>query len=375
MLFANTDWYIYNFRRSQIEACLKRGDEVLVICPRGNYVQRLENLGCRCIVAPMNRKGVNPFSEFFFIIWLFRALRDKRPDLVHAFTIKCSAYAGFVTRVLGLSCVCAIAGVGYVFAGRTRMSGLLRPPISAVLRFAFNSKRCLVIFQNPDNQKMFVDAGIVSAGKARLIRGSGVNTTVFTPARPGHKEGEGTDRIKVLLPARMLWDKGIREFVDAAKRLRVSGPKVEMILAGGVDIGNPSAIGEEQLLQWAEKDGIRWLRHVDDMAGLYREVDLVVLPSDYGEGLPKSLLEASASGLPLVTTDAPGCKEVVIQDVNGLLIPPRDSVALELAILKLANDRDLRVRMGKASRELVLANFDDNTVVSATFDVYEELVY
>ena len=179
--------------------------------------------------------------------------------------------------------------------------------------------------------------------------------------------------LRVLLAARLLWDKGLAEYVEAARRLRGEGRAIEFLLAGDPDPGNPAAVPESTVRGWADEGVLQWLGHVDDMAGLFASVDVVVLPS-YREGLPKGLIEAAACALPLVTTDVPGCREVVSDGVDGLLVPVRDAAALAAAIARLHDDPELAARLGKAARAKALAEFDEQIVIARTLAVYRELL-
>jgi glycosyltransferase involved in cell wall biosynthesis len=202
-----------------------------------------------------------------------------------------------------------------------------------------------------------------------MIHGSGVDCSKFSPS----KELRGDSTFKVLLPARLLWDKGIQEYVEAARIVREQLPAIKFLLAGDSYEGNPASVPLKTVRDWVESGAIEWLGHVDEMPLLFRKVDVVVLPS-YREGLPKVLIEAGASGLPLVTTDVPGCREVVEDGVNGLLIPPKDSRAIANAILILYQEPILRKRLADAARAKVFSHFDERLVISKTLDVYRELL-
>jgi glycosyltransferase involved in cell wall biosynthesis len=222
--------------------------------------------------------------------------------------------------------------------------------------------------QNPDDRDLLVGAGRAARESVRLIRGSGVNTDLFRPAaRAAGRE------LRVLLATRLLWDKGVGEFIAAARSLKCAGVAADFLIAGASDPGNPSAVPEEQILRWSEEGVVRALGHVEDMPGLLAAVDLVVLPS-YREGVPRILIEAAASGLPIVTTDVPGCREIVEHEVNGLRVPARDAQSLAAAMRRLIEDPDKRVRFGRTGRRKVLAEFDERNVIASTLKVYDELL-
>lgn len=373
VLFANTDWYIYNFRRSLAEYLRDAGHEVLLVSPSGPYGQRLVALGFRWIVAPMSRRSLNPLRELFLIFWLRKLMKDEHIGLVHGFTIKNAVYSSLVARLASVPMrVSAVTGLGYVFSSEDRLARVLRPALRLALRFALSGRGTRVILQNPDDVRLFIDSGLVAPDKIRLIAGSGVDCARFAPvamadAMPGKERP-----FRIVLPARLLWDKGLAEYVEASRLLRSEGLAIDFLLAGTPDPGNPASIPEALLEEWSKAGLVCPLGQVEDMPALYNAVDAVVLPS-YREGLPKGLIEAAACGRPLITTDVPGCREVVTHEQDGLLVPVRDSIALAAAIRRLHGDRELCRKLGGAAREKALKNFDERIIISQTMAVYEEL--
>lgn len=368
LLFANTDWYLYNFRRSLAVALRDAGHEVLLISPGGPYGEKLRALGLRWQPLPMDRRSLNPFREAFLLWHLQRLFRRERLDIVHGFTIKCAVYGSLAARLAGVPArVNAVAGMGYVFTSGSLKARLLRPVVRGLLKLALGGHNARLILQNPDDVALFERAGLVDATQVRLIRGSGVDCSRFRPDASRAASG----RLRVLLPARLLWDKGLAEFVEAARMLRSQGRGIDMLLAGEPDPGNPAAVPEHEIRAWVGEGLVQWLGHVDDMPALLRSVDIVALPS-YREGLPKGLIEAAASGCALVTTDVPGCREVVADGVDGLLVPVRDGVALAGAIARLHDDPALRARLAEAAVRKALACFDERIVVRDTMAVYGE---
>jgi glycosyltransferase involved in cell wall biosynthesis len=373
LLFANTDWYLYNFRLSLALAIRKAGHEVVLTSPPGLYGQRLRELGLEWIPAPMERRSLNPFREASLVLWLRRLIAIHRIDLVHGFTIKCAVYGALAARSSGkVARVAAIAGMGYVFTSNGSKARVLRPFVRALMRLAFDGPRCRLILQNRDDASLLEAAGLVASDIVRMIPGSGVDCDRFSISenRSGEPRGQ---RLRVLFPARLLWDKGISEFVSAARSLLAEGRSIEFLIAGTPDPGNPAAVPVSTVEGWADEGSVQWLGHVDDMPTLFQSVDVAVLPS-YREGLPKGLIEAAACGLPIITTDAPGCREVVTDGVNGLLVPVKNSAALAAAIARLHEDPALRARLGTAARERVLTHFDERIILDRTMSVYLELV-
>ena len=369
-LFANTEWYLYNFRRSLAAALCAAGHNVLLLSPPGPYGEHLRELGFRWLPVPMDRRSLNPFRELALVLWLRRLFRVEQVDLVHGFTIKCAVYGSLAARLAGVPArVSAVAGMGYVFASQEPKARLLRPVVRTSMRLALSGRNARLILQNPDDVALFDQARLVHSTRIRLIPGSGVDCRRF---QPGSRLEPGS-RFRVLLAARLLWDKGVAEYVEAARRLRAEGRDITFLLAGTPDPGNPASVPETAIRGWVDEGLLQWLGHVEDMPALLGAVDVVVLPS-YREGLPKSLIEAAACGLPLVTTDAPGCREVVSDGVDGLLVPVRDAVALARAIARLQDDAALRGRLGAAARAKALAQFDERIVIERTIAVYRELL-
>ena len=370
LLFANTEWYLYNFRRSLALALRDAGYEVLLVSPPGPYGEKLRALGFRWIPAPMERRSLNPLRELALVNWLRRLIRAERVQVVHGFTIKCAVYGSLAARLAGVPArVNAVAGMGYVFTSDDLKARLLRPVVRTLMRVALDGRGARLILQNPDDVALFERARLVDSERVRLIPGSGVDCRRFGP-EAGRGQG---GRFRVLLAARLLWDKGLAEYVAAARQLRAEGRDIEFLLAGDPDPGNPAAVPEATVRGWVEEGALSWLGHVDDMPGLFRSVDAVVLPS-YREGLPKGLIEAGACGLPLVTTDVPGCREVVSDGVDGLLVPVKDAAALAGAIATLQDDPGLRARLGAAARAKALAEFDERIVIERTVGVYREVL-
>lgn len=368
VLFANTDWYLYNFRRSLARALAKDGYDLLLLSPPGPYGERLRAEGFRWQAVPMRRQSLNPLTEFRLVCHLAGLLRRERPDLVLGLTIKCAVYGSFAARLARTPArVNAVAGLGYVFTSRDAKAALLRPAVRGLMRFALGGRGGRVIVQNPDDQKLLLEARVVAPESVRLIRGSGVDCTRFRQkhVRPGVRP------LRVLLASRLLWDKGLAEYAATARELR--DLDLRFLIAGTVDPGNPSSVPEETIRTWQSEGLIEWLGHVEDMPGLLASVDIVVLPS-YREGLPKSLIEAAACGLALVTTDVPGCREVVTDEIDGLRVPARDARALANAIRRLAFSDDLRARLGQAARGKALAEFDERIVIDRTRAVIAELL-
>jgi len=371
LLFANTEWYLYNFRYAQARALQAAGHEVLLLSPPGPYGEALQRLGLEWRAAPMERLSLNPWRELRLLIWLIRFIRSEQIDLVHGFTIKSAVYGSLAAWLAGdRARVSAVAGMGYVFTSGSVKARLLRPLVRGVLRAALGGRKSRLILQNGDDAAVFEQARLIDKAHIRLIKGSGVDLDRFTPP----SDEPARPPFRVVLPARLLWDKGVGELVEASRLLQARGTAVEVLLAGEPDPGNPAAVARDTIDQWHDEGLILWLGKVDDMPALFRSVHAVALPSYYGEGLPKSLIEAAACERALITTDMPGCREVVTDGVDGLLVPPRDATALADAIERLAADPALCQRLGEAARRKAQAEFDERIVIERTMAVYEELI-
>jgi glycosyltransferase involved in cell wall biosynthesis len=370
VLFANTDWYLYNFRRSLALALQADGHDLLLLSPPGPHGAKLQALGLRWEQVDMARRSLNPLREALLVWRLARRLRRERPDVVHGFTIKCAVYGALAARLAGVrGRVSSVAGLGYVFISNSAKARVLRPIVRTLLRAALDGRDARLVLQNPDDVALFTRAGLCDPARIRLIEGSGVDCSRFLP--PAAERSAGAP-LRVLLPARLLWDKGLAELVEAARLLRAQGRHLRIELAGEPDPGNPASVPEATVRGWVAEGLVDWLGHVDDMPALFAAVDVVVLPS-YREGLPKGLIEAASCARALVATDVPGCREVVSHEQDGLLVSVRDGVALADAIARLDDDPALRQRLGAAARRKALDRFDERQVVARTLAVYQEL--
>jgi glycosyltransferase involved in cell wall biosynthesis len=364
LLFANTDWYLYNFRLPLAKALRSAGYDVVLLSPPGDYARLLIQEGFRWIGFPLSRKGVNPLSELATLWRLVRLYRLERPDLAHHFTIKCVLYGGIAARCSGTrAIISSVTGLGHIFITHSWLNRLLRPVVSLVYRFVFG--RSQIIFQNPDDRSEFLRLALVEEAQSHLIRGSGVDTAYFRPPANTRRERPVT----VLMVGRLLREKGVREFVEAAAIVRKQLPDVQFLLAGDSDPGNPSSVAPNLVAEWQGRGDVSFLGHRSDIRELIQAADLAVLPS-YREGMPRSLLEAAACGLPLVATDVPGCREIVSNRINGLLVPPLDSKLLAGAIFELLIDSERRAAMGQRSRAMACELFSQDRVIRETLEVY-----
>lgn len=362
LLFANTSWYLYNYRLPLVRTVSTRG-EVTLLAPPDDYSARFKDEGVRWLPFQLSRRGMNPLAELLTIFRLARLYRRERPDIIHHFTIKCVLYGSIAARMAGVrGVVNSVTGLGYVFSRHDFRGRLLNAFVRAFYRFALRGTQ--VIFQNADDRDLFVREGLLDPVRVTLIPGSGVDLTRYEV----REEADGTPI--VLLAARLLWDKGVAEFVEAARRIRTLGLPARFVIVGDTDAGNPAAIPADQLRAWNEAGDVEWWGWRDDMPEVVASSHIVCLPTFYKEGLPRLLLEGAACGRPMIATDIPGCREIVTHNVNGLLVPPRDVDALTESLRTLLTDASLRARMGAAGRARVEKEFSVEHVNEATLNVY-----
>jgi len=368
LYFITEDWYFCSHRLPLALAARDAGYDVAVVTNVNEHADVIRRAGIRLIPFDLSRKGMNPASELAVLARLVALYRKEKPDIVHQVAMKPVLYGSLAARLSGVSRVVnALAGLGYIFTSDQPKARFLRPVIGSAFRGLLNSRRSRLILQNQDDRAKFIRKRFISEKRIRLIRGSGVDTAVFvpTPEPPGVPV--------VILPSRMLWDKGVREFVDAAGQLKKRGISARFVLVGDTDPHNPSAIPTEQLTAWHAEGAVEWWGRREDMPAVFEQSHIVCLPS-YREGLPKVLLEAASCGRPIVTTDTPGCRDVVRQGENGLLVPVRGTAELADALQLLIEQPELRKKMGCKGREIVVSEFALEKVVAKTMNIYRELL-
>lgn len=369
LFVVNDAGFFLSHRLPLAQAARDEGYDVHVATPDDQSSVVIQSRGFVFHPIPIARRGMHPLVELRSIRALRQLYRELAPDIVHHVTIKPVLYGGIAARLAGVPAVVnAVTGLGYIFISRGVKSAILRRLVKATYRFALRQARTRVIFQNPDDMALFEGEGLVRPSDAVLIRGSGVDMAVFLP-RP-----EAVGIPIVLLASRMIWDKGVAEFVEAARLLHDQGITARFVLVGGPDSGNPSTIPQAQLEAWQKAMPVEWWGIRVDMPQVFAESHIVCLPSYYGEGIPKVLIEAAACARALVTTDTPGCREIVQHEINGLLVPPRDAYALAKAIRQLLQNPELRAQMGRRGREIAMTDFSLQTVIDQTLGVYRDLL-
>lgn len=364
----NTPEYFLTDCLALARAARDKGFQVHVVAPQGAAAERVRKAGFEFHPLSMTPSGLNPWREINCLMRLFRLYSRLRPDLVHHLTIKPVVYGGIAARLTGVPAVVhAIRGLGYVFTARGAKAALLRRAGKFALRIAFGHQNERVTFLNREDREAFVEAGILADRKGVVVCPVGVDVSVFRTSP------EPPPPPVVILPARLLWDKGVGEFVTAARILRARGTEARFVLVGETDPGNPMTVPMRQIRAWAEDGSVECWGWLEDMPAVYARSHIVCLPS-YREGLGKVLVEGAACGRPLVATDVPGCRAVVRHGENGLLVPPRDPEALAEAIAILLKDPALRARMGARGREIAVHEFCKERVVRETLAVYRDLL-
>jgi glycosyltransferase involved in cell wall biosynthesis len=369
LFVANRAEFFFSHRMPVARAAQERGLEVHVATPRDPYVPRLKERGLIWHSLELEGKSLNPIQELQTLIHLVQLYREVQPTLVHHIAFKGVLYGGIAARLASVpSVVNAFTGLGHLFSTENTKIRLVRWIVLQLSRFAFGHPNSRTIFQNPDNIDEFVNRGVLDRDQVRLIKGSGVNVETFEPS----PQPDGPPI--VILASRLVWDKGIGEFVEAARGLKRDGVEARFTLVGKSDPLNPKAVPEDQLVTWNDEGVVEWWGFQEDMPSVFAKTHVVCLPSYYREGVPKVLIEAASCERPIVTTSMPGCREIVHDGENGILVPPRNSEALAEALRKLISSPERREEMGKRGREIVLEEFSLERVVDDTMAVYDELL-
>lgn len=369
LFFVAADWFFCSHFFERAKSAQEAGYDVVVVTHVDLHRALIEDAGFRLISIDIDRRSLNPFSALHTLLRLIKIYRVENPKIVHHVALKpilLGSLAANISRVRNI--VNAVVGGGYTFTAGSRTSAVLRSLLVLALRFLLNPKGSKVIFENEDDLSFFVENGLARREDVRLIRGAGVDTTLFQP-RPFRFSNWPL----IVLPARLLWDKGIGDFVEAARILLSEGVRARFALVGGSDPGNRADIGSATLDRWAKEGVVELWGFCQDMPDVLLHADIVCLPS-YREGLPKALLEAMAAGLPCIATDVPGCRSAVRDGVNGFLVPARDPSALARALKRLIDDPFLCQAMGAKGRERALGEFASPLICRQTLLIYEELL-
>lgn len=369
LFLASEDRFFWTLRLHVARAALLNGYEVIVATSIHSRADDIRKEGFRFIPLNLIRHSYSPISEFRVIRQLRQIYRREEPDVVYHLALKPILYGSIAA--IGrkkIRRINALAGLGYLAGSSTRKANFLRLPIWRAFRYFLNRPNQRVLVENKDDKQLLVTRLKVPPEAISIIRGAGVDLNRFQPS----PEPDGTPL--VLLASRMLWIKGVSEFVAAAKLLQGKGVAARFVLAGDTDVSNFSHVPRQQLLEWHESKIVEWWGHQHEMPSVFKQANLVCLPSHGGEGVPTVLMEAAASGRAIVTTDVPGCRDIVRDGLNGILVPPKDVDALASTIERLLKDQEMRLRMAAAGRALVASEFSQDSVAQQTLALLEELL-
>jgi glycosyltransferase involved in cell wall biosynthesis len=371
ILFVVTeDWYFYSHRLPLAVAAKEAGHDVAVATRSASHSALIEQAGVRVIpLRRLSRSSLNPIRELAALLELLVLYWRERPDVVHHVALKPVIYGSITARLIGVSArVNALGGLGFVFSSEKFLARILRPILIRAFQIICNAERSRLILQNQDDATLVTEQAGVNPSHVRLIRSAGVNLKQYfvQPLAPGIPIA--------MLASRMLWDKGVGEFVEAAALLRKQGVTARFVLVGDSDIENPSSVSRQQLQEWHDAGVVEWWGYRNDMPEVLSQARIVCLPSYYGEGVPKILIEAMACARPIITTDMPGCRDLVRSNVNGVLVAPRNADDLALALKTLLPDLSTCQRMGEEGRKIAEEDYALPRVIEETMAVYRELI-
>ena len=366
----NTSWNIFNFRLGLLRALKEEGYNVVAIAPTDDYSKKLEDLGIKHYDIKINNKGTNPIEDAKLVLAFHKLYKEIDPDVILQYTIKPNIYGSMAAGMLSIPVISNISGLGTVFLNDSTSSKIARLLYKMALKVPKT-----VFYQNTYDRQLFIDKRLVSAEKTALLPGSGINTEVF---KPNEIIEFNHDRLKFLFIARLVRDKGLVEYIEAAKMILkdrlASEIKVEFYILGAFYPGNPTAITELEMKAWEDAGIITYLGVSDNVMAVIEKYDCIVLPS-YREGLSRVLLEAASMAKPIITTNVPGCKEVVDDGVNGYLCDVQDVDSLAKQIEKMSTLSTLeRVEMGKQGRKKVITEFDEASVIEKYKKAIETLL-
>jgi glycosyltransferase involved in cell wall biosynthesis len=375
LFIVNEAYFFMTHRIAVARALAETGAEVHVAVPADHVwapddflIDEIEKAGFRLHIIPLSRRGKNVFQDFGTFLAIRSLIREVKPDVVHLFTIKPVIYGGLAARISNVkSVISTITGLGHVFVTPGLMNFLIRMLVVLLYRGATGHGNSRVIVQNSGDAETLVSVGAVKSDKIRLVPGSGVDLANFPVSL------EPDDVPLVILPSRLIWDKGVSEFAQAAQMIKERGIPCRFALVGDTRSSNPRAVPEKVIKEWVGSGFLEWWGRRTDMPEVFSQSAIVCLPTTYGEGVPKVLIEAAASARAIVATDIAGCREIVKQGENGLLVPPGDTSALIEALIELISSPERRSEMGRRGREIVSAGLTEDHVIASTLNIYREV--
>jgi glycosyltransferase involved in cell wall biosynthesis len=359
------DWYFWLHRLALGKAALEAGFDVIVVARVQEHGARLAEAGFRVVALPWRRRGGTLWAELASLRLLWRLFRRERPSIVHSIALKSIIYGGLIARLAGVrNRIATIAGLGYVFTSGRLKARLLRPAVLLALKAAMGGRRSVVLLENHDDGRVLASGGAIDPGQIALVSNCGVDTDRF----PAYSEPPGP--VTIGMATRLVRDKGAAVAVEAMRMLREQNIPARFRLIGGIDEGNPDAHTRQEVMSWVGEGLVQWDGHIDDVAGFWRDCHICLYPSRYGEGVPRTLLEAASCGRPIVTADRPGCRDAVEDGVTGYIAPPDDPQRIADCLRRLIEDADLRRRFGAAARTKALAEFADPVVLGKVMAIY-----
>lgn len=363
-LVANTSWSMFNFRNGVLSRLLEEGYQLTIIAPFDEFSEKLREMGCNVIDLQMSAKGTNPLQDVKLIYTLYQLYQKIQPNFIIHYTIKPNIYGSLAAKLAGIPSLAITTGLGYTFVNDNLVAKVAHGLYKLAFRFPEE-----VWFLNEDDRHVFLHKKLIESNKAILLHGEGVDITHFSPQSISINDG----KVRFLLIARMLWDKGIGDYVEAARILRQKYPQAIFQLLGSCGVANPSVIAREQIVEWESEGLVEYLGTTKDVRPIIANADCVVLPSFYREGVPRTLMEAASMEKPIITTDNVGCRDVVIHGKTGLLCQVKDANSLAVACEAFIQiSQSERNEMGRAGRLLMAEKFDEKIVIEQYMNAFKK---
>ncbi len=364
VLVANTAWSMFNFRHGLLSRLISDGYKLTIVAPHDEFTDKLREMGCAVVDLPMEAKGTNPIQDLKLVKVLRNIYTQIKPEFIIHYTIKPNIYGSIAAKLANIPSLAITTGLGYTFVNDNLVAKIARQ----LYKYAFRYPK-QVWFLNEDDRQVFLQHRLVCKNKAILLHGEGVDLNHFTPQAQPAADG----KVRFLLIARMLWDKGVGEYIEAARIVRQQHPNVVFQLLGACGVANPSVIERAQISQWEKEGLVEYLGTTADVRPVIANADCVVLPSFYREGIPRTLMEAAAMAKPLITTDNVGCRDVVLPGQTGYLCPVKDAAALANCCEQIiAMAPEARAEMGAAGRHFMTDKFDEKLVIEKYLNMLDK---
>jgi glycosyltransferase involved in cell wall biosynthesis len=371
LYFVNVDWFFISHRLPIALEAQKQGYKIKIACHFTSHKEDMINLGFEVSEIPFSRSGGGLINELKTLIYIRRVIKQYDPSIIHAVTIKPVLYTGLALKTITkkLPLVAAISGLGYVFTANSLRAKLTKFIVSVFYKVALSQKYKTVIFQNNSDEQILTEVANLKQVNKCLIKGSGADLSIYN-----YLPEQITDKVTVVMACRLLREKGVYEYIAAARLVKKLHSEVEFLLVGTPDLENPNTVKQSEIDTWVKEKVVSYLGHRDDIPAIFADSNIVCLPSFYGEGVPKVLIEAAACGRAIVTTDNPGCRDAIIDGETGISVPLRDYKALANAMIKLIVNSDLRISMGQKARGYAEKEFDVKSVVGEHINIYSRLL-